>query len=516
MSCCAFWRVLLPLLTLDAALAPRAVAAAARTSRASGPCFDASALDSSRLNELCPSTLAEGGACQSRLLSNVCFVQETVVFYDSASVRDLPWSTGEEQLLDFGSAAKETRWQFLPLTPDKVDALLGARQRAPRALLLPRSAAYGELHSRYAVAEELSGAPSFDNCSLPLVLWTRWAESYGEAFERVPVLFNLLPALRNATVALAAPLKLPAPPFYDFLLRPFLHERAPPVVSFAQLSASGACFARALLISQPLALAPAEGESGIAAAARAIQAHYAPRLRASPWRSRGGRVTRVVIGLRPRRGDRSLTGVRAALHQCGREPGMECRSHVFGGSQMEDLSVMAHADVLVSLHGSGEYNALFMPPHSSLLELRGPGFGTRFRAWPNGYWPATSAQTNFSLFFWGINVEDARLRQPSLQEASGLEDRAAFQARDQLLRLQWHYLRPVLLKIAALKRDARAYSALHGPWGAGVLFRWQDGLLTQEPPVFCSAQPCAPGLGPLQCRPCEAEDFAIMDGLSTS
>ena len=48
---------------------------------------------------------------------------------------------------------------------------------------------------------------------------------------------------------------------------------------------------------------------------------------------------------------------------------------------------MRSADVLVTLHGSGSNNALFMAEGSTLVEIRPYQFGTKSHEWANTFMP---------------------------------------------------------------------------------------------------------------------------------
>jgi hypothetical protein len=97
-----------------------------------------------------------------------------------------------------------------------------------------------------------------------------------------------------------------------------------------------------------------------------------------------------------------------------------------------------------------------------------------------------SQQTQQRMFFWGLNIEDPALNQPSPQEAEGLETNDSFNARDRFVNLQWNFLHPMLQKVIAMKRDVAAYRELYGEHGTGVVWRWENSTLTQDPPIFCS------------------------------
>jgi hypothetical protein len=49
---------------------------------------------------------------------------------------------------------------------------------------------------------------------------------------------------------------------------------------------------------------------------------------------------------------------------------------------IKDISLVRHFDVVVGLHGSGLFNAFFMDPGSSIIEVRPTEFNG---GWPNQY-----------------------------------------------------------------------------------------------------------------------------------
>jgi hypothetical protein len=111
-----------------------------------------------------------------------------------------------------------------------------------------------------------------------------------------------------------------------------------------------------------------------------------------------------------------------------------------------------------------------------------------------------SQQTKQEVFFWGLNIEDSALNTNSALETEGLEQNESFNARDRFVTLQWPYLKPMLDKVIAVKRDVGAYRAIYGEHGTGVVWRWNNNQLTQEPPIFCSGD--CPVLSSNECKKC--------------
>ena len=110
-----------------------------------------------------------------------------------------------------------------------------------------------------------------------------------------------------------------------------------------------------------------------------------------------------------------------------------------------------------------------------------------------------SMQTQQRIFFWGLNVEALDLNQNSPMEEEGLEKNDSFNARDRFVKLEWSWLYTMLQKVISYKRDVISYRALYGEHGTGVVWRWENNTLTQEPPIFCSECPVQSSL---ECKKC--------------
>ena len=132
-------------------------------------------------------------------------------------------------------------------------------------------------------------------------------------------------------------------------------------------------------------------------AGRYISEHYAPEMKKLSeqekpfWESDDPSHMRVLIEQRPNEGMRQLLGLDELIEACDSQsaggflapqddsdakgaPGyrtVECRQFQFGSRGfLYDMWVMRQADVLVSLHGAGQINSMFMPEHSSVIEVR--------------------------------------------------------------------------------------------------------------------------------------------------
>jgi hypothetical protein len=452
-------------------------------------------LDKAALEGHCP--LTGGGRCQSLVLKNVCLVQETFIMFDADGADSHP--DGSNAFPDFDVTG--IPYWYRHASPEHVDHITHATLHPHQhpSTVLGHQVNFPPIAARFAASHEMDASPTFDECTLPVVVYTHWVMNYGETMVRVPPLMvDLKEALEGASLSLATPLKLPLDRFNEVLLAPF-SARKP--VSFAELSAvrrhnfseHEACFSQVVLLK-----ATSGGYPDLPRAADAISAYYEP-FPAAPWRSSGNEVTRIVFESRPNKGMRQFIDLDATLASCGEHRQLECRQHTFGGDIRADIALMRETDILVAYHGAGEINSLYMQPHGALLEIRPQGFGTIHGWWPAFWHPMISMQTNQRYFFWGLNVEDPALNQASPQEAENLEKNDAFNARDRFVKLQWDFLHPMLQKIIALKRNVEAYRQLYGKHGHGVVYTWDGKELLQQSPIFCSECPVKSSL---ECKQC--------------
>ena len=56
-----------------------------------------------------------------------------------------------------------------------------------------------------------------------------------------------------------------------------------------------------------------------------------------------------------------------------------------------NIAAVRSANVLVTIHGSGSNNALFMEEGSTLIEIRPFEFGTKASAWANAFMPKVAS-----------------------------------------------------------------------------------------------------------------------------
>jgi hypothetical protein len=339
--------------------------------------------DEAALQAECPR--AGAGRCQALVLRNVCLVQETFVMFDADTADAHPDGTHAFPDLDVTGMP----YWYRHASPEQVDAVTHATSHphAHPSTVLGHQIKYAPIGARFAAANELDASPTFDNCTTPVIVYSQWIMNYAESYIRVPTLLNKLKNVLGggATLAPATPLKLPLDRFNKIQLAPFSKHKP---VSFAELSAlrrhnfseHEACF------SQVVVLKITSGAyAELPVAADAIAAYYEP-FPASPWRSTGDEVTRIVFESRPNRGMRQFINLNETLAACKENQQLECKRHTFGDEFKADVALMREADVLVAYHGAGEMNSLYMKPHSAILEIRGRGFGTTHGWWPAFWW----------------------------------------------------------------------------------------------------------------------------------
>lgn len=335
-------------------------------------------VDKAALEGRCPT--AGGGRCQSLVLRDVCLVQETFIMFDPDGADAHPDGANAFPSFDI----TDVPYWYRHASPEHVERLTHATPHPHDhpSTVLGHQINFPPLAARFAATHELDADPTFDECTLPVVVFTPWAMNYAESMVRVPTLMTeLKEALDGASLSLATPLKLPLDAFNEVQLAPF-SARKP--VSFAELSAvrhdnfseHEACFAQVVLLK-----VTSGGYPDLPKAADAIAEHYAP-FPPSPWRASNDATTRIVFENRPNKGMRQFIDLDATLASCNGERHLECRQHTFGDDIRTDIALMRETDILVAYHGAGEMNSLYMKPHGAILEIRGRGFGTTHGRWP--------------------------------------------------------------------------------------------------------------------------------------
>ena len=127
---------------------------------------------------------------------------------------------------------------------------------------------------------------------------------------------------------------------------------------------------------------------------------------------------------------------------------------------------MQSVDVFVTFHGAGEMNAIFLPRHASLLEVRGANASMSLA----DHWhPQISRGSGFHYFWWGLIVQDRTLLGRSGLDEQGYYADAdrnwktfMFRKRDQNVQLTWPHLSFMLDRIGRVNRNVTKFARLFG------------------------------------------------------
>lgn len=456
----------------------------------------------------------------------VCVDQETIVVYDPKQMADVPIDgvhrrrpiSADEQLpkLDFS----KDDYYFRQATPKLAQDTLAALGHQDAATMSdPSPIILGHKHTQYNTRSEIPvrlASPDemrqlsspFSRCTIPLVFHTLWLHNLNEWFVRAPVAFHkyqkagLLP--KELSITLFSPLKIPVPNFNKIALRPFSHYD---VTSFADFSArrpestpSNAtaegthkrCFRKLLVwrdTRENRPAAPALGPLLLDFHANHL-AHF-DRTLPPMWKSDAPSHMRILVEQRARYGHtRQFLDFPALLTACnapsavttlhrhieGAAPAkrsfstVECVSHEFGAHPagfLHDMWAMRKVDVFVTFHGAGQMNAIFLPLHSSMVEVRGINASMNLA----DHWhPQISRGSHFQYFWWGLIAQD-----PAYVERSGLDSAGfygdadhgnwkafMFRKRDQNVRLTWPHLSFMLRHIVQVDRNATLFANMFG------------------------------------------------------
>lgn len=66
------------------------------------------------------------------------------------------------------------------------------------------------------------------------------------------------------------------------------------------------------------------------------------------------------------------------------------------GAACRNIAAARSANVLVTIHGSGSNNAVFMEEGSTLIEIRPYQFGTKASEWANAFMPKVPFRLNMA------------------------------------------------------------------------------------------------------------------------
>jgi hypothetical protein len=483
-------------------------------------CAEPAVVDEAKLASVCPATK---GNCQSLVLHNVCIVQETFIVFAPEDADAHPDGASVTEAAKAFDVTDVAAW-FRHASPQQMEDLahLPHHPHEHGSAVLGHQIAHNPLQLRYAASHEVDAAPVFDTCVTPVVTWSTWVFNLAETFLRLPtnvLRLNQTGAVSHPWFVPVTPLKLPLEGFHEWMLTPFSKNtsRLVSLFEFSDVRHSHegsaddvereACFSTVVLLKLT-----GGGYPDLPKAGDVIAKHYAPSLpEQSLWKSKGTNgTTRIVIETRPNKSQRQFRNLTAVLAACEADSRFECMPRTFGtppGGVLTDMALMRDADVLVSYHGAGEMNSLWMRHGAALLEVRGAGFGSTHGWWPAFWWPMIGMQTDHIRQFWALNVEDPSRNEDSELQTMGLEKNPGFNARDRCVVLHWEdMLLPMLDKIVPFTNDSpeqavTRYRALYGPHGTGVV--WQLNAtgtpLELQPPVFCDGD-CKNTS--VTCKPC--------------
>lgn len=166
---------------------------------------------------------------------------------------------------------------------------------------------------------------------------------------------------------------------------------------------------------------------------------------------------------------------------------VECVAHTFGHHAygiVHDMWVMRNVDAFITFHGAGEMNAVFLPDHASLVEVRGAN--ASFSSLADQWHPQISRGSGFRYFWWGLLMQD-----PAFVGKSGLDEEGYYadaekgnwksfilRKRDQNVKLTWPHLSFMLERIARNDGNATLFAKRFGrlfDYYAGVVYEVHPG-----------------------------------------
>jgi hypothetical protein len=133
---------------------------------------------------------------------------------------------------------------------------------------------------------------------------------------------------------------------------------------------------------------------------------------------------------------------------------VECKAYSFNSNVLEGIAAVRPADVFLSLHGSGEANALFMRKGAIKIQMRQKEFGTVHGYLSNGFWPRVCEGIRSSIHCWFINFEEDSLFEPGIYERMGFAMRDSETRRDRHLYISWDRMVSVFKDVLQVKDDA--------------------------------------------------------------
>lgn len=194
---------------------------------------------------------------------------------------------------DRASRSLQGAWQRHGLLSGTAD-LMWLRAPTLSTQVLGHEIALQKIVSRFAAPHEIDKDPEFEECEMPVVIYSGWTMNVGETMALIPpMVYNLHShgAFRNRNVrfAIPTPQKLPLESFNEWTIQPYSDHKP---VTFAELSAlryangssHEACYRKVVLLkgecTQPLA--EQRWRSAPALATIVESAHPIPMLASQP------------------------------------------------------------------------------------------------------------------------------------------------------------------------------------------------------------------------------------------
>lgn len=357
----------------------------------------------------------------------------------------------------------------------------GAQRTYPEVVVRPFSAESEE-------APDLRN-PKFSSCTLPVVLYSSYGNFFSEQLMRSFVVLSLMAhfGVLNRYVTLVVPnLGMKLYQYIYFLNQPFsvynvttlshLSSRLPydTPEGYSYERKHVRCFEQLLLCHvKPKLMRHKFYPQPLWVSSQRLVQYYEPVLSRVPHSFALNTTLHVLIidrddAVVPGRGvvdARRILNLRQVLHWCkhyrpaqgSRYVKTACVLHFFGRDLMQDLALCKQTDVMIGIHGSGLFNAFFMPYHSSLIEVRPYGFQGY---WSNMYMRNLSRHVDLdSIFWWGINVVNPDHYRPSMFERAGIGTAVTY-IRDRHTFINVTVLNVLMDHIVWVDKDRDRYEAV--------------------------------------------------------
>eukprot|EP00884_Botryococcus_braunii_P015304 jgi/Botrbrau1/2457/Bobra.0226s0016.1 len=432
-----------------------------------------------------------------KVYRRVCLDQGAFVMYDE---KYLPKNGSSPQMPVFG-----------PLPPQAVAQWRGnARLRNVSAFMGP-SREYPNIRFRPPLAGD-PGEPAFSECTLPLIFIKSHEENfYHGTVSLVPQLYSwhqLGKVSADVTYVMNTLDGQAVPPYIHPILAPFTQYEVQSLADFssrlpADFPSNATAEGRHIRCFEMLILCyiwdMAEYGTQMCDLPQAGESVYGwHRERGSLPRNPAGfqlgvgvderaeRSGKIKILIEAREGlFRNLMNMEELVSACNGDPEgtWECRGYHMGTGVERDMEAVRTSDVFVAVHGAATANMIFMREGTALLEVLPYGF-TRYSQgwWPNVFNPTTAMRMGFRVRYYGINIEDPQLSQPSRFEAEGTWAFGHSPTRDRHVNLPWPALRHVL-ELVRETRTLDAYLKLQMN-GDNVLDLRPGGVLSRTTPFL--------------------------------